>query len=403
LEDEKRRKMMIPKYYEFFSPVKIISGLKALENLPYELDALGAFRPILITDQGVTRAGLVQQVVDTFADSHAVIGAVYDKVPQDSSSAVVNEIAAIFNQAGCDSIVAVGGGSVIDTAKGVNIVVTENSDDLLKFSGAEMLKKPMKPFIVIPTTAGTGSEVTCVAVISDPSRNLKMSFTSNFLYPRAAILDPRMTLTLPPMITAATGMDALTHAVEAYISMQKNPLSDAYAWKAIEIIAKTLPGVVKDGTNREGRLALANASTMAGIAFSNSMVGIVHNLGHATGGVCHVPHGIAMSIFLPFGLQYNLKKVSAEIGELLLPLAGEEVFSKTPQEARAEKVIEAIHDLKDELFELCRLPRTLKEANVVREKLPEIANAALNDGASTYNVEEVDYNDALAVLERAYE
>lgn len=395
--------MMIPKYYEFFSPVKIISGLKALENLPYELDALGAFRPILITDQGVTRAGLVQQVVDTFADSHAVIGAVYDKVPQDSSSAVVNEIAAIFNQAGCDSIVAVGGGSVIDTAKGVNIVVTENSDDLLKFSGAEMLKKPMKPFIVIPTTAGTGSEVTCVAVISDPSRNLKMSFTSNFLYPRAAILDPRMTLTLPPMITAATGMDALTHAVEAYISMQKNPLSDAYAWKAIEIIAKTLPGVVKDGNDREGRLALANASTMAGIAFSNSMVGIVHNLGHATGGVCHVPHGIAMSIFLPFGLQYNLKKVSAEIGELLLPLAGEEVFSKTPQEARAEKVIEAIHDLKDELFELCRLPRTLKEANVVREKLPEIANAALNDGASTYNVEEVDYNDALAVLERAYE
>lgn len=394
---------MIPKYYEFFSPVKIISGLKALENLPYELDALGAFRPILITDQGVTRAGLVQQVVDTFADSHAVIGAVYDKVPQDSSSAVVNEIAAIFSQAGCDSIVAVGGGSVIDTAKGVNIVATENSDDLLKFSGAEMLKKPMKPFIVIPTTAGTGSEVTCVAVISDPSRNLKMSFTSNFLYPRAAILDPRMTLTLPPMITAATGMDALTHAVEAYISMQKNPLSDAYAWKAIEIIAKTLPGVVKDGNDREGRLALANASTMAGIAFSNSMVGIVHNLGHATGGVCHVPHGIAMSIFLPFGLQYNLKKVSAEIGELLLPLAGEEVFSKTPQEARAEKVIEAIHDLKDELFELCRLPRTLKEANVVREKLPEIANAALNDGASTYNVEEVDYNDALAVLERAYE
>lgn len=394
---------MIPKYYEFFSPVKIISGLKSLENLPYELDALGAFRPILITDQGVTRAGLVQQVVDTFADSHAVIGAVYDKVPQDSSSAVVNEIAAIFNQAGCDSIVAVGGGSVIDTAKGVNIVVTENSDDLLKFSGAEMLKKPMKPFIVIPTTAGTGSEVTCVAVISDPSRNLKMSFTSNFLYPRAAILDPRMTLTLPPMITAATGMDALTHAVEAYISMQKNPLSDAYAWKAIEIIAKTLPGVVKDGNDREGRLALANASTMAGIAFSNSMVGIVHNLGHATGGVCHVPHGIAMSIFLPFGLQYNLKKESAEIGELLLPLAGEEVFSKTPQEARAEKVIEAIHDLKDELFELCRLPRTLKEANVVREKLPEIANAALNDGASTYNVEEVDYNDALAVLERAYE
>ena len=123
---------MLPKYYEFFSPVKIISGHKALENLPYELDQMGAHKPILITDQGVTKAGLVQKVVDTFADSEAVIGAIFDQVPQDSSSKVVNEIAGIYRQAGCDSIVAVGGGSVIDTAKGVNIVITERTDDLMK-------------------------------------------------------------------------------------------------------------------------------------------------------------------------------------------------------------------------------------------------------------------------------
>lgn len=394
---------MIPNYYEFYSPVKIVSGQKALENLPYELDQMGAHKPILITDQGVTRAGLVQQVVNVFADSLAAVGAVFDQVPQDSSAKVVNEIASIYRQAGCDSIVAVGGGSVIDTAKGVNIVITENTDDLLKFSGAEMLKKQMQPFIVIPTTAGTGSEVTCVAVISDPDRHLKMTFTSNFLYPRAAILDPRMTLTLPPMITAATGMDALTHAVEAYISLQKNPLSDAYAWEAIEIISNTLKPVVKDGNNRDGRLALANASTMAGIAFSNAMVGIVHNLGHATGGVCHVPHGIAMNIFLPFGLEYNLKKSSSQIAELLLPIAGSAVFSATPIDRRAEKVISHIRAMKDELYDLCKLPRTLKEANVTREKLPEIARAALNDGSSTYNVEEVEYEDALRILEKAYE
>ena len=394
---------MIPNYYEFYSPVKIVSGQKALDNLPYELDQMGAHKPILITDQGVTRAGLVQQVVNVFADSLAAVGAVFDQVPQDSSAKVVNEIASIYRQAGCDSIVAVGGGSVIDTAKGVNIVITENTDDLLKFSGAEMLKKQMQPFIVIPTTAGTGSEVTCVAVISDPDRHLKMTFTSNFLYPRAAILDPRMTLTLPPMITAATGMDALTHAVEAYISLQKNPLSDAYAWEAIEIISNTLKPVVKDGNNRDGRLALANASTMAGIAFSNAMVGIVHNLGHATGGVCHVPHGIAMNIFLPFGLEYNLKKSSSQIAELLLPIAGSAVFSATPIDRRAEKVISHIRAMKDELYDLCKLPRTLKEANVTREKLPEIARAALNDGSSTYNVEEVEYEDALRILEKAYE
>ncbi|MEN6434755.1 MAG: iron-containing alcohol dehydrogenase [Anaerolineaceae bacterium] len=394
---------MLPKYYEFFSPVKIISGHKALENLPYELDQMGAHKPILITDQGVTKAGLVQKVVDTFADSEAVIGAIFDQVPQDSSSKVVNEIAGIYRQAGCDSIVAVGGGSVIDTAKGVNIVITERTDDLMKYSGAEMLKKQMQPFIVIPTTAGTGSEVTCVAVISDPDRHLKMSFTSNFLYPRAAILDPRMTLTLPPMITAATGMDALTHAMEAYISLQKNPLSDSYAMKAIEIIAKNLIAVVKDGNNRDGRLALANASTMAGIAFSNAMVGVVHNLGHATGGVCRVPHGVAMSIFLPFGLEYNQSKVGDQIAELLLPLAGSEVYSATPANQRTAKVIAVINEMKNELYELCKLPRTLKEAGVAPEKLPDIARTALNDGASTYNAEEIDYEDALRLLEKAYE
>ena len=266
-----------------------------------------------------------------------------------------------------------------------------------------MLKKQMRPFIVIPTTAGTGSEVTCVAVISDPDRHLKMSFTSNFLYPRAAILDPRMTLTLPPMITAATGMDALTHAMEAYISLQKNPLSDSYAMKAIEIIAKNLIAVVKDGNNRDGRLALANASTMAGIAFSNAMVGVVHNLGHATGGVCRVPHGVAMSIFLPFGLEYNQPKVGDQIAELLLPLAGSEVYSATPANQRAAKVIAVINEMKNELYELCKLPRTLKEAGVAPEKLPDIAKTALNDGASTYNVEEIDYEDALRLLEKAYE
>ncbi len=394
---------MLPNYYEFYSPVKIISGDKALENLPYELGQMQAHRPILITDQGVTRAGLVQQVVDVFAESLAVVGAVYDQVPQDSSSTMVNEIARIYRQAGCDSIIAVGGGSVIDTAKGVNIVITENADDLLHFSGAEMLKHQMQPFIVIPTTSGTGSEVTCVAVISDPDRHLKMTFTSNFLYPRVAILDPRMTLTLPPMITAATGMDALTHAIEAYISLQKNPLSDTYARKAVDLISRNLTAVVKNGSHREGRLALANASTMAGIAFSNSMVGIVHNLGHATGGVCHVPHGIAMSIFLPFGLEYNMNKTSPQIAELLLPLAGSEIFSKTPEVKRAENTIKKIRELKDELYDLCKLPRTLKEANVPKDKLPQIARAALNDGSSTYNVEEVEYNDALSILEKAYE
>lgn len=394
---------MAKPYYEFFCPVKIVAGHMALEHIPFELSTLQAKRPMIITDKGVRGAGLLAHVEAAFEGAEAVIAAIYDDVPPDSSLTTVRDAAAMFRANNCDAIIAIGGGSVIDTSKGVNILVTEGGDDLMKYMGAHNLKRPLKPFFVVPTTSGTGSEVTLVAVIADKEKGVKMPFTSYFLMPNAAVLDSRMTLTLPPHITAATGMDALTHAVEATISLQKNPMSDSYAWKAIQIIRANLIHVVKNGSDAEGRLALANASTLAGVAFSNAMVGVVHNLGHATGGVCHVPHGVAMNIYLPVGLEYNLAKASSQIGELLLPLGGPEEYALIPVEKRAERVIALIRAMKDELYELCKLPRTLKEAGVSREKLPEIAAAALKDGASMYNVEEIEYKDALLLAEKAFE
>jgi alcohol dehydrogenase len=325
---------MLPAYYEFYNPVKIISGHKALDNLPFELEQVGAARPLLITDAGIVKAGLLKHVLGAFAESGMVIGALYDQVPPDSSLEVVKELAQIYRQKRCDALLAVGGGSVLDTAKGVNIIVSEGADDLLAFAGAEVLKRPLRPLLVIPTTGGTGSEVTNVAVIADPGRNLKLLFTSNYLLPRVAVLDSRMTLSLPPLITAATGMDALAHAMEAYTCLQKNPLSDAYATTAIRLIAGNLLRVVLQPGDAVGRLALANAACMAGIAFSNSMVGMVHSLAHATGALCHVAHGVAINIFLPHGLEYNLPKAAEEIGELLLPLGGAELYARTPPDQR---------------------------------------------------------------------
>lgn len=394
---------MLPSYYEFHNPVKIISGNKALDNLPSELETLGAKRPMVITDKGVSGAGLLKIFIDSFASSGMIIGAVFDDVPPDSSSEVVERITSIFRQNRCDSLVALGGGSVIDTAKGVNILVTENSNDLLEFSGAEMLKKPMKPLIVVPTTSGTGSEVTSVAVISDVKRNLKMAFTSTYLLPNIALLDPRMTLTLPPKITAATAMDAMSHAVEAYINLQKNPMSDAYAVAAIDIVRKNVLKAVTEGNNAEIRLAMANASTMAGIAFSNSMVGVVHSLGHAAGGICHIPHGVAMNIFLPFGLEYNLPKCRENIAKLLLPIAGSDIYARTPEPRRAEQTIHYIIELRKALNDLCGLPINLKQAGVTKDKLPAIAQAAINDPTLIMNPREMDADDALAILKKAFE
>jgi aldehyde:ferredoxin oxidoreductase len=396
-------KTAIPSYYEFYNPVKIVSGHKALENLPFELEQLAAARPMIITDKGVVGAGLIDIVKGAFADSGVIIGAVYDETPPDSSLDTVNTIAGIFRANGCDSLIAVGGGSAIDTAKGVNIVITEESDDLARFMGAEMLKKPMKPLIVVPTTSGTGSEVTLVAVINDTARNMKMLFTSYYLLPKVALLDTRMMTTMPPHITAATGMDALSHAMEAYICLQKNPISDAHALAAVSLIRDHLVNAVKDGKDVEARLAMANAACMAGAAFSNSMVGMVHSLGHAAGGTAHIPHGVAMSIFLPHGLTYNLPKAAGAIGELLPALGGPEVYASTPEAERPHKTIELVLELRETLNRLCGLPLTLRDAGVRRDQLEDIARAAINDGSLIFNPVEMDLDDALEVLNRAYD
>ena len=402
-------KEVIPEYYEFFNSVKIVSGYKALENIPFELSRLAAKKPIIITDKGVMQAGLIKHVIDSFAGTDTKIGAIFDETPQDSSSKVVNEIAKIYKNNGCDSIIAVGGGSVIDTAKGVNIVITEETDDLLKFMGNFRLNKPMKPFIVIPTTAGTGSEVTMAAVITNPDKNIKMQFTSDLFLPKLAVLDPRMTMTMPPKITASTGMDALTHAVEAFIGSQKNPVSDAFAVAAIELIRDNIISAVKDGNNANVRLALANASLLAGVAFSNSQTALIHGLAHGNGGVCHLPHGIANSILLPFGLEFYIEKgpktkskVKTNIENLLLAFVGPEEFVKVPIEDRAKATVAAIRKITSELNKLCGLPLTLKEAGIPEDKLEAIAQVTIDDGTAAFSPVEVSFAEALKVLKAAY-
>jgi len=393
---------MIPEYYEFHNPVKIISGFNALENIPHELLFLGGSRPMIVTDKGIVGAGLLKVMIDACSDSGVRFSSVFDDVPSDSSKDTVNTAAKIFHETGSDSLVAIGGGSVIDTAKGINIVVTEGGTDLSDFAGADRLVKRMKPFIAVPTTSGTGSEVTVAAVIADMDKHRKMLFTSSRLLPDVAVLDPRMTLNLPPYITASTGMDALTHAIEAYICLQKNPISDTYANAAISLVCENLVETIRKSTPKR-RLALANASCLAGSAFSNSMVGMVHSLGHALGGVCRVPHGVAMNIFLPHALEYNMKKVPDLIGELLLFISGSETYASTVSAERPSRTIHEIRQMQKTLKSLSGLPYNLKDVSVSKNSFREIATAALNDGSIVHNPEEVDFDDAMMILEKAYE
>ena len=394
---------MAKPYYEFFCPVKVIAGNAALEHIPFELATLGAKRPMIITDKGVRANGLLNPIEAAFSTTDAVIGAIFDDVPPDSSLEVVRLAAELYRKQKCDAIIAIGGGSVIDTSKATNILVSEGGNDLLQYSGAHNLSKPLKPFFVIPTTSGTGSEVTMVAVVSDLEKNVKIPFTSYYLMPHAAILDPRMTQTLPPHLTAMTAMDAMTHAVEAYTCLAANPLSDAYASAAIKKISENLFKVLDNPSEPQGRLELAQASTMAGIAFSNSMVGVVHSLGHALGAVAHLPHGLCMNLFLPYVLEYNQDVNGDKIADLLLPLAGPEVYAHTPADQRAAKAISVIRGMRDELHSKTKLPRTLQETGKVKkEQLIEVAKKALDDGSIIYNPKEASLDDLIGILEKAW-
>ncbi|MFM5520107.1 iron-containing alcohol dehydrogenase [Aeromonas jandaei] len=391
------------RYYDFFCPVKLLAGEQALEQLASELASLGARRPLLLTDKGVNATGLATLLVNVLAEGELPVAAIWDEIPADSSTAVVERIAKRYAELDCDSLVALGGGSVIDTAKAANILVSMGGEHLLDYSGAGCLTRPLKPLAVVPTTAGTGSEVTLVAVIKDETSGRKVPFTSPFLLPQLAVLDPRLTQGLPLNITAATAMDAMTHAIEAFIGTAKNPVSDALALMAVEKIANALPLILKDPQNKQLRLQLAEGSTLAGMAFSNSMVGLVHALGHSLGARCHLPHGLCMNLFLPTVLDYNRPEVDGELSRLLLPLVGAERFAATPAHLRAEATITAIRTLRDTLWQAVKLPRTMSEAGVSdRSLLGEIRDLAVNDGAMLFNRKDADREQLLTLLERAW-
>ncbi|KIQ84768.1 iron-containing alcohol dehydrogenase [Aeromonas jandaei] len=391
------------RYYDFFCPVKLLAGEQALEQLASELASLGARRPLLLTDKGVNATGLATLLANVLAEGELPVAAIWDEIPADSSTAVVERIAKRYAELDCDSLVALGGGSVIDTAKAANILASMGGEHLLDYSGAGCLTRPLKPLAVVPTTAGTGSEVTLVAVIKDEASGRKVPFTSPFLLPQLAVLDPRLTQGLPLNITAATAMDAMTHAIEAFIGTAKNPVSDALALMAVEKIANALPLILKDPQNKQLRLQLAEGSTLAGMAFSNSMVGLVHALGHSLGARCHLPHGLCMNLFLPTVLDYNRPEVDNELARLLLPLVGAERFAATPAHQRAEATITAIRTLRDTLWQAVKLPRTMSEAGVSdRSLLGEIRDLAVNDGAMLFNRKDADREQLLTLLERAW-
>lgn len=367
--------------FEYQPTTRIISGPGSVSRLASELAHLGKRRILVMTDAGVTNAKILDRVTAVLSER---IGAVFSEVPQDSGLDTIDAAAELGRRHRVDAILSVGGGSVIDTGKATAVALTANVK-AIQTLGFQQLLGPQITHIVVPTTAGTGSEVTNVAVIKNHTLRLKSYIVDRFVVPDLAVLDPTLTVGLPALMTAATGFDALTHAIEAYTSKVANPMSDAQALHAIRLIAENLETAVRDGQNLEARTRMQSAATLAGWAIGSANVGLVHGLSHAIGARYGVPHGMGNGILLPHVMRFNAanKRGAERLKQVAIAL-GIDANALTPVDAAnsaADKV--------DALLAATSHPRKLSEVKVPRDELSATAESAFIDPANLYNARSV--------------
>lgn len=379
----------------FLMPTKIIFGAGALKELKNEVEERDLKRVLVITDRILReKTDIVKKVEEILGDK--CVG-IFDEVIPDSGVHIVNTGGRVARELKVDGIVSVGGGSVIDTGKGIAIL-NKYGGVITDYDGFNCLEGDVTPHIAIPTTAGTGSEVTMAAVIKDHEAKRKLIFGDNHIIPDCAILDPELTVGLPPSITAATGMDALSHSIEALHSQQREPISDALALHSIRLIRKYLPIAYSNGNDITARGQMLIAACMAGAAFSNAQVGLIHALAHVLGGKYGVPHGVANALFMPYVMEFNLEEcpeVYAEVSHALGLIRKED-------EEEIEFAKRGIEFIK-EFVKSFELPTRLRELGVKKEDLKMMAEEALYDGCIVYNPRfAMDAELTLQILESAY-
>lgn len=330
--------------FRFSSPTETIFGVGSAGKIGEKAAAMGR-RALIVTDSYLSASASMEAMVASLK-GEGVESVVLDNVVPNPLDEDVHEGVELYNAKKCDLIVAVGGGSSIDSGKTIGSIVTNGgrTQDMLA-EGA--VRNPLPPFIAVPTTAGTGAEVTIFAVITDAKTHEKLILFSHNLLPAVAILDPELTLSLPSRQTAFTGLDALTHALESYTATMSNPVSDGLCCYALELVGKYLSRAYRNGKDLEARSGMLLASHMAGIAFSNTDLGSVHTMGETLAGACSIPHGAAMAIFLPYVMEFSLKATADKYARVAR-LMGLEVVGMSDEQA-ARQLIEHIKQLERDL------------------------------------------------------
>ena len=377
----------------FYMPALNVMGSGCLVEAINYIKEQGFTQGLIVSDSVLNEIGVVKKFTDLL-DEQNIASVVFDKVQPNPTVSNVNAGLELLKQHDCDFVVSLGGGSPHDCAKGIALVAS-NGGVIADYEGVDQSKKPQLPLIAINTTAGTASEMTRFAIITDENRHVKMAIVDKHTTPMLSVNDPSLMVGMPASLTAATGMDALTHAIEAYVSIAATPITDAVALKAIELIQAYLPTAVKDGQNIEAREQMAYAQFMAGMAFNNASLGYVHAMAHQLGGFYNLPHGVCNAVLLPHVQRYNAAVCPARLKDIANSL-GVNVLEMS-EEQGAKAAIIAIEDLSKKVG----IPAGLEVLGVKTDDISLLADNALKDVCGLTNPKQASHEEICTIFRAA--
>lgn len=379
--------------YKFFMPAISLMGADCLKEAGEQVAELEFKKALIVTDKVLGQIGIVKKVTDVL-DNKDIEYAIYDETKPNPTVKNVNDGLALLKEKECDFVISLGGGSAHDCAKGIALLAT-NGGEIKDYEGVDKSKKPQLPMVGINTTAGTGSEMTLFAIITDEERHIKMALVDKHLTPIIAVNDPMLMLAMPKSLTAATGMDALTHAIEAYVSTSATPITDACAEKAIELISNYLVNAVENGEDVEARDMMAYAEYLAGMAFNNASLGYVHAMAHQLGGFYNLPHGVCNAILLPHVQEYNKATSASRLAKIAKIMGGN--IEGLSDEQGADLCIDMIKSLSQTVG----IPEGLGVLGVKESDFETLATNALNDACSLTNPRKGNLEEVIAIFKKA--
>ena len=385
--------MNFMKDFNFTIPQNIEFGVGSLKKLPTIMKDNKLDHVFLISDHGLEAIGVVKKIQDIVEEAGLKCTTYLDVKPN-PTSAIVAEATDLYNACGASSIIALGGGGPMDVAKAVGVVATYGGK-IFDYEGNFKVPGPIVPIFAIPTTAGTGSEVTASAVITDEATHFKSTVFSYYNLPKFAILDPELIMTAPAHIAAACGVDALIHALEAYLSNNANPFSDAFAEKAMELIGTHLRSFVANRHDEEAACAMMVGSTFAGIAFSWSRLGKIHAMSHPVSGFFGVAHGVANSVLMPTVIEYNALADKGRYEKIYNYIS---VDKEPVKDFKPEMLVAEVQKLNDDLG----IPKSLKEVGVTEDKIPAMAADAMKSGNIPANPRQTTLEDITELYQKAF-